>query len=405
VAPFLKTAPTERPITTIAIPDCQKHRFRIPDGIHYLNCAYMSPLPIEVEEAVMTGLQRKRVPAGIHPEDFFSESDEVRERFARLIGASDGSRVAIHPSVSYGVATAARNLPVEEGQTVALLGEQFPGNVYAWRRRASEAGATVRTVARPESATPGEAWNAALLDAIDQTVAVVAMPTVHWTDGTRFDLVAVGARCREVGAALVLDGTQSVGAAPFRLDEVRPDALVVAGYKWLMGAYSLTLSWLGPRFDGGTPLEETWIARDRSEDFQALVDYRDEYQPGAVRYDVGERSNFALIPGLRAALGLLLEWTPEGISGYVAALAGPLLDEARALGFTVENPAWRSSHLFGLRMPAGVDLAGLAGALQERRVYASLRGTSLRLSPHLYNIADDIEALLGVLREARAGVG
>ena len=116
---------------------------------------------------------------------------------------------------------------------------------------------------------------------------------MHWTDGTRFDLAAIGARAREVGAALVVDGTQSVGALPFDVQQLRPDALVCATYKWLMGPYSLGFAYLGPRFDDGEPLEETWIGRRGSENFKELVDYQDDYQPGALRYDVGERSNFA----------------------------------------------------------------------------------------------------------------
>ena len=125
---------------------------------------------------------------------------------------------------------------------------------------------------------------------------MVAVPNVHWTDGTYFDLVEVGRRCRDVGAALVVDATQSVGALELDVGAVLPDALICATYKWLLGPYSLSFAYYGPRFDDGTPLEETWIARDNSQDFQQLVNYQQAYQPGAVRYDVSERSNFFLVP-------------------------------------------------------------------------------------------------------------
>ena len=61
--------------------------------------------------------------------------------------------------------------------------------------------------------------------------AIVALPNVHWTDGTLFDLVAIGERCRDVGAALVVDATQSVGALPFDVAAVQPDVLICASYK------------------------------------------------------------------------------------------------------------------------------------------------------------------------------
>lgn len=386
-------------VPTTAVRSCQRHRFSLPDGLHYLNCAYMSPLPRKVEAAVIRGLRRKRVPAAITSEDFFVESDKARELFAGLVGVADPRRVALVPSASYGVAVAARNLSLELGQRVVLTHEQFPGNVYAWRRAAAESGAEVRTVTPPASPERVRGWNERLLEAIDADTAVVALPHVHWTDGSRFDLEAIGGRARDVGAALVVDGTQSVGALPFDVERVRPDALVVAGYKWLLAPYSTALAYFGPRFDDGVPLEETWIARRGSEDFQRLVDYQEPYQPGAIRYDVGERSNFALLPGLIAALELLHEWTPAGIQDYCAALTAELLDEAPRLGYRLDEEGGPASHLFGLRMPDGVDLDAARSFLEARGVVASLRGSALRISPHVYNDEEDVAALLEAMAE------
>ncbi len=380
--------------------ECQRAAFGLPEELHFLNCAYMGPLPNVTEEVGIQALRRKRVPVDIHADDFFNTSDELRRLFASLVGVADPRRVALIPGVSYGVAAAAKNLKVRRGQNVILTHEQFPGNVHAWTRLAAESGAEARFATPPDGPGRGEAWNEALLASIDGGTAVVAVPHVHWTDGTRFDLVEVGRRCREVGAALVVDGTQSVGALPFDVGEVRPDALLVAGYKWLLGPYSVGLGYYGPRFDDGVPLEETWIGREKSEDFQNLVRYRDGYQPGALRYDVAERSNFALLPMSVASLELIHGWKPARIQAYCAALTARALEEAASLGFSVEDPKWRAAHLFGLRMPAGIDLAALKAALERRKVVASLRGSALRLSPNVYNDDGDMEALLQVLREA-----
>ncbi|HSG48393.1 MAG TPA: aminotransferase class V-fold PLP-dependent enzyme, partial [Longimicrobiales bacterium] len=314
----------------------------------------------------------------------------------------DPNRVAIHPAVSYGVATAAKNLPLSRGARILIVEEQFPGNVYAWRRMAAESGGAIHTVARPDGTRVGREWNERILDAITPVTEIVALPTVHWTDGTRFDLGAIGVRAREVGAALVVDATQSAGAVPFDVGEVRPDLVVAAAYKWLLGPYSVALTWLGERFDHGVPLEETWIGRAGSEDFKGLVQYTDEYQPGAIRYDVGERSNFHLLPVVSATLDLVLEWTPDGISEYVRTLSEPLLGSAEELGFGLEGAEYRSPHLFGLRMPEGLDLADVRTVLEERRISASLRGSSLRISPNVYNDESDIQALVEALRDLRA---
>jgi selenocysteine lyase/cysteine desulfurase len=223
---------------------------------------------------------------------------------------------------------------------------------------------------------------------------------VHWTDGTLFDLEAVGRRCREVGAALVVDATQSIGALPFDQRRVQADCVISATYKWLLGPYSLALAYFGPRFDDGTPIEESWIARERSRDFQRLVEYQDAYLPGAVRFDVAERSNFFLAPIAEASLKLILEWGPERVQAYCAQLTAAFLDEVAGLGYSVEAPAWRAAHLFGLRMPERVDLHALRDALALSNVSVSLRGSALRLSPNVYNDEVDVGALLEVLRTA-----
>ncbi|HEX2190720.1 MAG TPA: aminotransferase class V-fold PLP-dependent enzyme [Longimicrobiaceae bacterium] len=380
---------------------CQKDRFSLPEGLHYLNCAYMAPLSLRVEEAGIAGIRLRRDPTRVAPADFFTGAQAVRERFARLVNAPDPAQVAIVPAVSYGMAVVARNTRLERGQNVVVAHEQFPSNVYPWRRLAAEAGAEVRTVAAPErTERRGEAWNARLLEAIDAGTALVALGHVHWADGTRFDLEALGARAREVGAALVVDGTQSVGALPFDVQRIRPDALVCASYKWMTGPYGAGAAWLGPRYLDGEPLEENWIGREASEDFAGLVRYRDRYQPGALRFDVGERSNPVLLPMLAAALDQLLEWTPEAVQAYCRELTAGLVAGARELGWTVEDARCRGGHLFGLRAPAGVRLPAVQEALARRRVAVSVRGAALRVSPNVYNDAADVEALLGALREA-----
>lgn len=382
---------------------CQKEAFSLPDGLHYLNCAYMAPLPRRVEAAGVAGLLRKRDPSQVRAEDFFEDSDRLRALFARLVGAPDPRDVAIVPSASYGLATAARNLRVGAGQNVVVLHEQFPSNVYVWRRLAGERGAEVRTVAPPEDGRArGRRWNERILEAIDARTAVVALGAVHWADGTRFDLDAIGRRARDVGAALVVDGTQSVGALPFDVARVQPDALVCAGYKWLLGPYSIGLAYYGPRFRDGVPLEENWITRRGSEVFSRLVDYDDGYQPGAVRYDAGERSNFILVPMLAAALELVLEWGAAAIQAYGASLVDGLLAEAQGLGYVVEDAAWRAGHLVGLRVPPRLDVDDLRSALAARRVSVSVRGSALRVAPHVYNDAADVAALREVLHAVAA---
>ena len=380
--------------------NCQRAAFSLPQGLHYLNCAYMGPLPRAAQEAGIAGIQRKADPSRIVAADFFAESAEARRLFGELINAEDAARVAIIPAVSYALANVARNTPIAAGQNIVVCAEDFPSDIYTWRKVAHRSGATLRVASAPaRQPRRGEEWNARVLEAIDEDTAVVAVPHAHWTDGTRFDLITIGAAARAVGAAFVIDGTQSVGALPFDVREVQPDALICAGYKWLLGPYSIGAAYFGPRYDHGEPIEDNWIVRRGSEDFQRLVDYEDEYVPGAIRYDVGERSNFILLPMFVAAVRIILEWTPGRIEQYCRRLAAEPIEQARALGFMVEEDNWRAPHVFGLRMPPGLDLKRLHEALQRRRVFVSLRGSALRVSPNVYNDQEDLDALVQVLTD------
>jgi selenocysteine lyase/cysteine desulfurase len=381
----------------------QKHRFSLPPGSHYLNCAYMAPLSRRVEAAGIDGLIRRRDPSSLTAPDFFTGADAVRQRFATLVGARDRQRVAVLPAVSYGMAVVARNLPLETGSRVVVAAGQFPSNVYAWRRLCAERGCRLVTVEPPEALDGrAAAWNDRILQAIDASTRLVALPVVHWADGTRFDLERIGIRAREVGAALVIDGTQSVGALTFDLARVRPDALICAGYKWLLGPYGIALGWFGERFDDGVPLEENWINREGSEDFSALVRYREAYQPGAIRFDVGERSDPIRLPMMAAALDEVLEWGVEVIQAYTGSLTAEIAGRARDLGFWSEEPPGRAGHIVGLRAPASTDPGRLARRLEAGRISVSLRGDALRVAPHLYNDLADTEALIEALRDVTA---
>lgn len=375
---------------------CQRPLFSLPPGLHYLNGAYMSPQLRAAEAAGRAGLAVKNDPTRIRPEDFFEPANAVRERFGRLVGARP-ERVAIVAAASYGLGVVARNVALAPGQTIVVVGEQFPSNVYPWRRLAAESGASVRTVAGPDAERRAEAWTAALLDAIDATTGVVAVPHVHWADGTLFDLAAIGARARSVGAVFVVDGTQSVGALPFDVAALRPDALVCGAYKWLLGPYGSGLAVFGERFDDGAPLEENWIGRAGAEDFGGLVHYTDAYGPGAVRYDVGERSDPVRLPMLRAGLDQLLEWTPAAVQAYAIRIADAIAQGAAGLGWHAAPPDQRAGHLFGLRPPPGTDLDAVRDALAGRRVSVSVRGDALRVSPSVYNTDADADALLAAL--------
>jgi selenocysteine lyase/cysteine desulfurase len=378
----------------------QKHLFTLSPDICYLNCAYMSPLLKSVEEAGIQGIQKRRTPTNIKPEDFFVHSNQLKKLFAQLIHVENPQRIAIQPAVSYGMAVVAKNLDCKAGQNIVVAAEQFPSNVYPWRALAKEKDLKINTIyPNNESKTRGKDWNQHLLEAIDKDTVMVALPNVHWADGTRFDLLAIRQRSREVGAILVIDGTQSVGAYPFDVQAIQPDALVCAGYKWLMSGYTSCLSYYGEYFDGKKPLEEVWLARKGSEDFSRLVEYEDEYEGFAARYDMGGRSNPFLVPMMIAGVSQVIDWQPAEVQAYCKNLTLPLFTELEKLGYIFEQEDYRVAHLFGIRLPPNIAMGKVKEVFAKHHISVSFRGSAIRISPHLYNDEKDIKILINALKE------
>jgi len=380
----------------------QRALFDIPGDIAYLNCAYLSPLMHSVLEAGRRGLERKARPWEIDGDDFWLGPNRARELFAGLINA-DADGVALVPSASYGMSSAALNLPLESGQTVVLLEEQFPSNVVHWVELAENKGAEVIRVPRPEDSD----WTPRILEAISGRTGIVALPNCHWTDGTLVDLVAVGARCREVGAALALDITQSIGAMAFDVAEVQPDFLVAAGYKWLMAPYSIGFLWVAPKHRSGHALEVGFIARATHPLFKSQVNREMPFTIGAHRFDVGEAANFALVPAACAAMEQLTAWGPAAVQETLAAYTAPIAAWARERGLRVAADHLRVGHFVGIRFAGGLPEAAVE-KLAARNVFVSKRGDSLRVTPHLYNNEEDrarlLDGLADLLEESKREV-
>jgi selenocysteine lyase/cysteine desulfurase len=372
----------------------QRHLFEIPADLAYFNCASQAPQLRSVRDAGEAAVARRAAPWAIAASDWFTEVEELRTLFALLVGG-DPEGVAMVPATSYGLAVAAGNIRGAEGDRVLLIADDYPSNVYTWRAWAARTGAEVVTVAPVD----GQSWTDAILAGIDDRVRVVAVPNVCWTDGARIELSDVAERAREAGARLVIDATQSLGAMPLDVSELRPDYLVAAGYKWLLGPFSLGYLFVAGEHRSGRPLEENWINRSGAEDFAALTDYTGEYSPGARRFDVGQRTNFVLTPMAIAALRQLLDWGVHNIAASLAATTSRIEDEARRRGLEVLPAERRGPHMLGLSLPA--DRRDSVGArLAEENVYVGMRGSSTRVSPHLHVSDGDVDRLFAALDRA-----
>jgi selenocysteine lyase/cysteine desulfurase len=366
---------------------CQRQLFDIPRDVCYLNSAYMSPIPRAVREAGERALLQRSRPWQIRAADFFEPAETARRLIGELLNASP-ERIAFVPNVSSAIAAVAKNVAIGPHQEIVLLADQFPSNVYSWRKLAA-GGARIRIVQPSPGPARARGWNERLLSSIGRDTALVAIETAHWTDGTLFDVAAVGRRCREVGAWFVVDATQTVGIEPVDFEATFADALVAHPYKSLLSYYGLGFACFSDRLADGSPLEESWLMRRGSEDFSRLVDYQDEYSAGMRRFDTSTRANLAAVGMLTAALELFRQWQVARVRSYCYDVSKKLIECARSAGYEVPEDGAHAANIFGIRPPAGTDLQALGRALQEHRIYVSVRGDAIRVSTHVYN--DDID--------------
>lgn len=376
----------------------KRQLFSLPEEVHYLNCATMSPLLKSVEEAGIKGLLRKSQPYEITQEHFFDTIESVKSAFAKIIQCPDSQRIAYMGSVSYGIATVVKNILhkglAERGKKIVMVGSEFPSDVYAFDELKNK-GVQVEQVSAPDTLLHrGKIWNERFLESIDKETLAVCLSPTHWADGTLFDLIATGERCREVGALFLIDGTQHIGAYPFDIQLVKADFVISATYKWLLGPYGAALAYMSEWFDDGVPLEQNWAMRKNSNDFKNLIHYEAEYRPKAYRYNIGEMSNFINLPMVFAALEQINEWKVDTIQSHAKFLLDKYLDDIQNADCWIEQAAYRSNHLFGIRLPEGRDIAKIQTHLAQNKVFVSYRGSAMRVSLHLWNNERDMDFLM-----------
>jgi selenocysteine lyase/cysteine desulfurase len=374
-----------------------QHEFDFPEDIVYLNTASFSPAFKSVEKAGIDAVKRKRRPDFYQASDLFDPVAELRKLFAKVIEVEDHNRVVTIPSVSYGLANVANNIQLQKGDEIVLIEEQFPSNVYIWKALADKFNATIITVKQPKHA---EDWNTEILNAISDQTALVAMGQIHWVSGIQFDLKAIRKKTKEHKALMIIDGSQSVGALPFSIKEIQPDALVCAGYKWLFGPYGCAYAYYSDYFDDGQPIEQNWTIRLGSENLAGLTTYTTEYKPLAQRYAAGESASFIYVKMQIAALTEILKINADELQDYCDIISNEALQKLSDIGFISDSAKLRAKHLFGIKVPKSVDLDKLKHGLKTANIHVSFRGDYIRISCHLFNTKDHFDKLYHTIKNS-----
>jgi selenocysteine lyase/cysteine desulfurase len=375
----------------------QRALFDMPREVCYLNAASYSPLPFKTQVAGRAAVLRKGTPWKLAASFAGEQHERARSAAARLINA-DPAEVALIPSISYGVAIAAKLLTIDRGTRVIVLENDHSSPVLEWRTRADAQGFAIETVRQPDDGD----WTSAVLEAIERPgaspVSLASISSVHWSDGGLIDVEKVGAALRQRGARFLIDATQSAGVLPLDVRQLDPDFVIFPTYKWLLGPYGRAFLYVAKRHQDGIPLEQTSAGRRnvRAENAVYFADLA--YVADARRFDMGERDHFVSMEMASIGMEMMAEWGAAAVAQRLGMLTQGIAEGLRGNGVNLPDPRFRTPHILSLGFKDGMP-AGLVEGLAAEGVYVAPRLGRLRVSPHVYNDEEDVERFVAALIE------
>jgi len=379
----------------------QRALFEIPRHICYLNAASYSPLPLRTQDAGRAAVGRKGTPWTLDAAFANDQHERARVAAARLINA-DPADMALIPSVSYGVATAAKTLTIGRGTRVIVLENDHSSPVLEWQTRADAQGFAIETVRRPDDGD----WTSAVLAAIERSgappVSLASISSVHWSDGGLIDIEKVGAALRLRGASFLVDATHSTGVLMMDVRRLDPDFVIFPTYKWLLGPYGRAFLYIARRHQGGIPLEQTSFGRRdvRAENEVYFADV--SYVPDARRFDMGERDHFISMEMASIGMEMMVEWGASAVEQRLLMLTERIAEELRGIGVSVPERRLRAPHILSLGFKQGMPM-GLVEGLATEGVYVAARLGRMRISPHVYNDEADADRFVAALARRLRG--
>jgi len=363
-----------------------REQFPITKNLVYLNHASVGPLSRRAAVA-MQGLAEDALQYGSeHYARWLAAYEGVRNGAAKLLNA-DAGEIAIIKNTSEGIATIAMGIAWKRGDAVVIFEEEFPANLYPWKRLA-EHGVELRQLSIFDD-----------LDRIDEAAKgarLLAISYVQYLSGYRADLDAIGEICRRRGCVFCVDAIQGMGAFPIDVRKSNIGALSADGHKWLLGPEGCGVLFVERSLqDQIEPVEFGWTNVARYADYAS----RDmTLRPDAGRYECGTLNTIGCF-GLEAAFGLLIEIGVDQISTAVQALGDQVWNGARELGYETlgRRPEGGGAGIVSIRKP-GVESQFIVRKLREAGFTTAPRQGWVRIAPHFYISPDEIDALLRILR-------
>ena len=369
-----------------------RDEFPVTETYIYMNHAGVAPLSRRVRDAMAGFIEDATLYGAVHADDWAEAAEACRATAARLINA-DATEIAFMKNTTQGILIAANGIDWQAGDNVVTTAVEFPANVYPWWCLKERYGVSTRMV--PER--NGSIHIGDIAAAIDERTRVLTISHVEFASGFRNDIAALGELCREHDIWFVVDAIQSLGVVEVDVKSCNVDILAADGHKWLLAPEGAAIFYCADR--RREQLINTnvgWASVVNPRDF---LNYDLTQKPDATRFEEGSYNSVGLY-GLKAAIDLLHDIGIPAISARVLELTAHLIAELAAKGYRVITPKTDAER-------AGIVIfeserhtpAEIYETLYTENIITAERGSGVRVSPHFYNTASEIEHLLEVLPE------
>jgi len=225
---------------------------------------------------------------------------------------------------------------------------------------------------------------------------LVVIPLVCYRNGVWLDIEPIVDLAHARGAQVLLDGYQGLGTRPFNVVEAQVDYLVGGCTKYLIGTSGVSFMYVRDSVGNGLqPAATGWFAQ---QDTHAMDIYHHIPHETARRFEAGTPNACGLLAA-EAGLALLMEVGLENVARQISVVTDLIKQAADEQGWNLITPRDRHGAMLAIR---ATDAPLLVERLIERGVILTERDSNIRVAPHFYNNADDVEQLVCALQAEAA---
>jgi cysteine desulfurase/selenocysteine lyase len=368
--------------------------FSLKPGHTWLNVASEGPLPRKAAESLKEAIEWKSAPHLLTIPKFQQVPLELKKTIARLLNV-DKDDVILGNSATYGLHLLSHGLEFKEGDDIILLQNDFPTDILPWLSLRQKGVRVSQLAAGNHVLSPQE-----IEKALGRRTKLVCLPFVHSFTGFKHDIAAIGRLCRARGVLFVVNLSQAAGAFDIDLRSLEVDAVVCAGYKWLLGPYGTGFCWMRPEVRQELNYAQNyWISLmdDEALNAEGPLELKDDHS--ARRYDVFGTANFFNFVPWKVSMDYLLSAGLNRVEKHNRSLVDQLVDglDGRPFDLISPRPKEERSNLVVFSFTDASQNSRLFEFLKKEGFYPALWKNKLRVSPHIYNTPREIENLLAAL--------